>query len=95
MSDIQTFIRRFHLAQSVDEVFTGGCCYWFAFILCQRFPGRSRLMYDPVYGHFVTEIDGRLYDITGDVTGQYHAEPWDKLFDEPQKQRIERDCIMF
>lgn len=29
-------------------------------------------MYDQVINHFVTEIYGRLYDITGDVTGKYN-----------------------
>ena len=95
MSDIQGFIRRFHLGKSIDEVFTCGCCYWFAFILCQRFQNRSRLMYDQVGNHFMAEIDGRLYDITGDVTGKYDAEPWDEFADELHKRRIIRDCIMF
>lgn len=95
MSDIQSFIRRFHLSQDVDEVFTCGCCYWFAFILCQRFPGRSRVMYDQIENHFMTEVDGRLFDITGDVTGKYDAEPWDELDDDLLKKRIERNCIMF
>ena len=52
-------------------------------------------MYDQVENHFMTEIDGRLYDITGDVTGKYDAEPWDELDDELLKQHIERACIMF
>lgn len=95
VGEIQGFISRFHLSQSVDEVFTRGCCYWFAFILCQRFAGRSRLMYDQIDNHFMAEIDGRLYDITGDITGKYDAEPWDGLEDEFLKQRIERDCILF
>lgn len=51
--------------------------------MSQRFPCRSRIMYD------------QLYDITGDVTGQYDAEPWDELNDDLLKQHIERDCIMF
>ncbi len=95
VEEIQGFISRFHLSQFVDEVFTCGCCYWFAFILCRRFADRSQLMYDQIDNHFMAEIDGRLYDITGDVTGKYDAEPWDELDDELLKQRIERDCILF
>lgn len=82
------------MSKDVDIVFTCGCCYWFAAILCQRFP-ESRLMYDQVENHFVTEIGGRLYDITGDVTEQYNVEPWDELDDPLLKARIVRDCIMF
>lgn len=95
VDEIQGFISRFHLSQLVDEVFTCGCCYWFAFILCRRFEGKSRLMYDQIENHFMAEIDGRLYDITGDVTGKYDAEPWNELEDELLRQRIEKDCILF
>lgn len=56
--------------------FTCGCCYWFAFILCNRFP-EAVIMYDPVINHFVTQIDGRLYDITGEVTQEYKVVRWD------------------
>lgn len=53
------------------------------------------MMYDQIENHFVTEIDGRMYDITGDVTGKYNVEPWDELDDSSLKKRIVRDCIMF
>ena len=52
-------------------------------------------MYDQVANHFVAEIDGRLYDITGDVTDAYKVEPWDELEDDLLRSRIIRDCIMF
>lgn len=94
--DISRFLRRFHAGnETVNEVFTQGCCFWFADILCKRFPERSRLMYDQVANHFVAEIDGRLYDITGDVTDTYKVEPWDELEDDLLRARIIRDCIMF
>lgn len=95
MTEAEAFIRRFHLAPSVREVFTCGCCYWFAYILCGRFPDESRLMYDPVANHFAAEIRGKPYDITGDVTGQYDLIPWDSLDDEAHRSRIVRDCILF
>lgn len=88
------FLARFHLADDVDTVFTNGCCYWFAVILHCRFPD-STLMYDQVENHFVTQIQGRLYDITGDVTEKYQVKPWDALDDELLKKRIVRDCILF
>lgn len=94
-NSIKNFLSAFHLSNDVETVFTQGCCYWFAWILHTRFP-ESRIMYDEVYGHFVTEINGRLYDITGDVTDTYSATPWDEMpDDDPHKHRIIRDCIQF
>lgn len=43
--------------------------------------------------HFITEIDGREYDITGDVTGKYKSVPWDEYPDGFRKQCIIEDCI--
>lgn len=42
-----------------------------------------------------TQIQGRLYDITGDVTEKYQVKPWDALDDGLLKKRIIRDCILF
>lgn len=55
-----------------EKVFLNGCCYWFAFILQERFGGN--MMYEPVINHFIQEIGGRLYDASGDVTEQYTTE---------------------
>ena len=94
-SEVAKFLKRFHIGGDVDTVFTCGCCYWFATILCLRFHDKARMMYDQVENHFVTEISWRMYDITGDVTGKYNVEPWDELDDSSLKKRIVRDCIMF
>ena len=94
LDGLDYFLARFHLADDVDTVFTSGCCYWFAVILHCRFPD-STLMYDQVENHFVTQIQGRLYDITGDVTEKYQVKPWDALDDELLRKRIIRDCILF
>ena len=96
VKDIDEFIKRFHEHQTTDETFLNGCCYWFAFILYRRFiRAGSRIMYDQIENHFGTQIQGRVYDITGDVTKLYQWEPWDKLDDDLLKSRITRDCIMF
>jgi hypothetical protein len=46
--------------------------------------------------HFATEIDGRIYDITGDITDdpQYHWKRWTAVCAEDYKHasRIHRDC---
>lgn len=52
-------------------------------------------MYDQIENHFVAEIEGRLYDITGDVTDKYDVIAWDDLDDDLLRARIIRDCIMF
>ena len=53
------------------------------------------MMYDPVINHFVAEIDNRLYDITGDVTGKYDVVPWDSYEDDLEKERIIKYCVEF
>ena len=89
------FLDRFHRYDNdIDRIFTEGCCYWFAVILNKRFPN-SRIMYDPVVNHFVTEINGLLFDITGEVTNQYNVVDWETYPDELEKERIIRNCINF
>lgn len=63
-------IRAFDRHGDIQELFTDGYCYWFAFLLEGRFPG-AQMMYEPVEGHFVTAYQGRIYDIRGDVTDLY------------------------
>ena len=94
--DVSDFLKRFHKAQTVDEVFTSGCCYWFAYILFRRFlRDGARLMYAETDNHFGTLVRGRVYDVTGDVTERYRWRPWDELRDDALRARITRDCIQF
>ena len=95
-ADVPGFLRRFHLYDSVDRVFTEGCCYWFAVILHTRFP-ESQIVYEPVLNHFAVAVEGRVFDVTGDVTDRAVSGwiPWDSYADEPHRRRIVRDCIMF
>ena len=95
--EVLGFISNFNLGggcQEVIDVFTCGCCYWFAFILTHRFPA-SELMYDEVENHFATKIGDRVFDITGDITGQGDMVPWSSIDDELLVQHIIRDCINF
>ena len=79
----------------VIEAFTTGCCYWFAFILANRFDN-AEIYYDQVENHFTAKIMGRLYDITGECTEQYpNMEPWEKLADACLHSRLVRDCVQF
>lgn len=95
-TDIETFLQRFHSYDSVDDVFTRGCCYWFAVILYSRFiRSGSTIMYDEIANHFGTMIGDKVYDITGDVTDHYLWKPWHLIEDPLLKEKIVRDCIMF
>lgn len=99
--DVLMFIGRFSHDHEgpLDEVqykFLNGCCYWFAFILKTRFAEYDpEIMVDLVACHFACRIDGRVYDITGDVTDDYDWQSWDEYDDEPHKKRISEYCIMF
>ena len=95
--DVIDFINRFTGGGGrgeVIETFSRGCCYWFAHILHSRFP-RSEIRYDPAWNHFTCFINGRLYDITGEVTGKYDAVSFDAYPDPYEKQRIIAQCIEF
>ena len=97
MNEVLDFISHFHKiskTNDIDEVFTCGCCYWFAYILCGRFQ-EAEMMYDPVSNHFMVGYGGRLYDITGDVTDKYNATAWKDFEDELERQRIVDYCIHF
>jgi hypothetical protein len=92
---IQMFIARFH---GSEDVFLHGCCYWFAYILRKRFRDCAPvIMHDPVEGHFVTRIDGRLYDVRGDVTDLYVGHTLDDLdkIRGGEYARLMRDCRDF
>lgn len=96
MSSVDNFLKRFHESMDIDEVFTSGCCYWFAYILFVRFiRDGAVIMYDEVANHFGTKIAGRVYDISGDVTEKYKWVTWDSITDELHRERIIRDCIKF
>ena len=95
MDKIYGFINRFKNHSSVTDAFQYGCCYWFAKILSERFCGV--IVYDDVENHFGTEINGRVFDITGDVTERYLWYPWEKFKTEDpvHAARIEKNCIKF
>ena len=96
---VKKFIARFNRngnQEQVVETFSFGCCFWFSYILAARFANDGAvIMYDEVINHFGTRVDGRVYDITGDVTDNYHWVPWSEISDDSLRRVIIRDCIMF
>lgn len=102
---ILDFIERF---KGSERTFLHGCCYWFAFILKERFGSEYpvEILHEPVEGHFVSRIGGRLYDVRGDVTDIYVGRTFEPLDDlkryDPRRfvnlmcdcrDFKERDCI--
>ena len=95
-TQINEFISHF----SDREQFLNGNCYWFAFILQERFKifGFTKIMYNPIDNHFATLIDDTLYDILGPVPISSNS-PWYD-WDRYQKieplnaERIYRDTIL-
>ena len=79
-----------------DNMWTSGNCFYFASILKARFPS-GKIYYDVIYGHFVFEHEGCLYDWNGVYCkdDDFLVE-WDKFdeYDSIQKKIIIRDCIM-
>lgn len=96
---ILDFIHKFNDDGSNTQVitlFTEKCCYWFARILEDRFRQQHpKIMYDQDMCHFGTEINGRVYDITGDVTDKYDWMSWMEMTftDSLLADVVSRHCI--
>lgn len=99
MNGVSDFINQFKSispSENVTETFSFGACYWFTKILCERFTDENaELCYAPIDNHFVARINNKIYDIIGDVTGQYNIIRWTNFDDELEKERIENNCINF
>lgn len=95
---VMDFIHQFtSFGPAVVDCFSNGMCYHFTLILCARFGHAARRVYDPVANHFAVEIDGRIYDINGDITSnsEYKWQHWDVFqYEDPLLTRhIIRDCF--
>lgn len=90
--EIQEFIqRRF---KSDCDWLTGNC-YYFSFILKDRFPD-GVIYYDVIDGHFIFKYKKKYYDWSGEIYPEGYLVEWDKFdeYDSLQKQVIIRDCIL-
>lgn len=77
----------------LEDIFTNGFCYWFAFILRSRFGGK--IYYNQIMNHFAAMINECLYDITGIISSE-GFEDWEatKELDSLLSKRVIRDCIL-
>ena len=101
--EVLDFIEQFNGSgkdKTVIELFSCGMCFWFAYTLHGRFSlhkeANSEIVYDEVENHFGCAINGQVYDITGNVTGQYNWKPWIKVWSEDpvHAKRIQYECIL-
>lgn len=92
---ILDFIEQFRkFGPDVENCFSNGMCFHFATILFTRFDGQ--IVYDAIDNHFAFRIDGRIYDITGDITDE--PRKWvnwaSYIYEDPlHTTHIRRDCI--
>ena len=91
-NEVLKFIEHF---KGSEETFLNGCCYWFAYILQERFHEHGYIVdifHDPIEGHFVARFiperdcgkvkdeDIHFYDIRGDVTQLYKEEDLENVW---------------
>lgn len=95
-NEVLEFCNHFN-PESTANLFTHGQCFWFSFILHERFKPfyPTYIFYNPIDNHFATEIYGELYDITGKLEKDSKWIEWnDFILLEPlAAARIYRDCI--
>lgn len=56
MKEVLDFISHF---KGAEDTFLHGCCYWFAWILKERFDGHDyyvTIFHDPIEGHFIARF---------------------------------------
>ena len=96
---IENFVHQFNaFGDDVRKCFSYGMCYHFALILHIRFRDEdAHKVYDPINNHFAVRINGRIYDITGDITDStiYTWADWSSFRHQDPKltERIIRDCV--
>ncbi len=96
MIEVMEFINNFKEgfdSKGLEQVFTNGNCYHFALILKELFMGI--IYYNLDEGHFITRIDDKYYDITGEVKPSDLCYRWSELsIIEPDQYRvIKNNCV--
>jgi hypothetical protein len=94
--NIQTFINNFkkdsEVFENIEYLFTNGYCYHFAVILKDLFHGE--IAHDFVDNHFMLKLDGKYFDITGEVfPNERCVELFDEIDDYIYKERLIKQCV--
>lgn len=84
-----------HRRFSQDNNWVSGNCFYFACILCIRFP-TGEIWYDEINNHFVCKINNTFYDWKGIYNPEYELVKWEdyRKIDALHFNRIIRDCIL-
>lgn len=90
MNEIEEFIKR---RFSNDCNWLYGNCYYFALILCYRFPHLKKIYY-PIEGHWVASDGEYAYDFNGKskIKDIFYSEDEWKYEDEEYYERVITDC---
>lgn len=96
MTAVENFIANFKKGFDEDyleDVFLNGNCYHFALILSNMYDGE--IIYDPHEQHFVTKINGKYYDIRGEIEPPLDEYSWDDMEDiDPEEYEIVKyNCV--
>jgi len=97
LNEIEQFIHdfRFQDEKVLTRIFTKDYCFHFAAILKAVFQDGD-IFYDVIPGHFVFELDGKFYDVTGEVDPNKILVPFDQLefYDELVYKRVIKNCVL-
>jgi hypothetical protein len=92
MNEVLEFIGR-RFPRSNDCNWLDGNCYWFARILCMRFP-YLELYYNPIKGHFYAGDGTNMYDWNGLTRdNEVFSFSWIRENDSTWYERLVRDCV--
>lgn len=83
--------------KEIEDCFLYGNCWYFSLILMNRFESLNpEVYYDPVMNHFVTKIEDKFYDISGEVSNNNKYESWVEFKKKEPNivKQIENDCIL-
>lgn len=96
MITVEKFVENFKKGfdkKTVEDIFLNGNCFHFALILKEMYDGE--IVYDPHTQHFLTNVKGNYYDITGHVPEPMDEYLWDDMedIDNNEYELVKETCI--
>ena len=94
IKEVLKFIKNFKKEDktAMENVFTHGCCFWFAEILEIRFSGE--IYFNPDLVHFATLIEDQLFDINGLIDADDSWFNWEDYKTKNDTLSIFHTCIL-